>query len=93
MLFRSSAPFSERQACQVLSERVQRFVEVPDNKDTVETIMSLIRPLELQALRDELELLTQSGELSEAAEARKLELVRLTLAMKLEISQYRPISA
>jgi DNA primase len=75
-----------------LAQRIVQFVEVPDNKDTVETLMSLIRPLELVALREELDLLTQSGELSEAAEARKLELVRLTLAMKLEISQRRPIS-
>ncbi len=76
-----------------LAQRVAQFVDVPDNKDTVENLLHLIKPLELQARREELELLTQSGELSEAAEARKIELVRLTLAMKLEISQHRPISA
>ncbi len=77
---------------QPLARRVTQFVDVPDNKDTVEELMNLIRPIELLALRDELDLLTQSGELSEAAEARKMELVRLTLAMKLEISRRRPIS-
>ena len=77
---------------QPLAKRIAQFVDVPDNKDTVAQLMNLIRPIELVALRDELDLLTQSGELSEAAEARKMELVRLTLAMKLEISQNRPIS-
>jgi len=52
----------------------------------------LIRPLELDSLREELDMLLQAGELSEAAEARKLELVRLTRDLKLEISQQRPIS-
>ncbi|WP_298012187.1 DNA primase [uncultured Aquabacterium sp.] len=77
----------------VLARRVTQFVDVPDNKDTVDNLLNLIKPLELVALREELDLLTQSGELSDAAEARKLELVRRTLAMKLEISQHRPISA
>lgn len=77
---------------QTLAQRITQFVEVPDNKDTVEELMNLIRPIELVALREELDLLTQSGELSEAAETRKMELVRLTLAMKLEISRRRPIS-
>jgi DNA primase len=65
---------------------------VPDNKDTVDTLLNLIRPIELVALREELDLLLQSGELSEAAEARKRELFRITKDMKLEISQRRPIS-
>jgi DNA primase len=79
---------------QPLARRIALFHDVPDNKDTVDDLMTMIRPLELVALREELELLSQSGEgeLSEAAEARKLELVRQTLAMKLEISQRRPIS-
>jgi DNA primase len=75
-----------------LARRIAQFHDVPDNKDTVENLMNLIKPLELVALRDELDLLTQSGELSEAAEARKMELMRLTLAMKLEIMRSRPIS-
>ncbi|MFT3857343.1 MAG: DNA primase [Aquabacterium sp.] len=77
---------------QPLARRISQFVDVPDNKDTVDELMSMIRPLELVALREELDLLSQSGELSETAEARKMELLRLTLAMKLEISQRRPIS-
>jgi DNA primase len=75
-----------------LATRIARLLDVPDNKDTVDNLLSLIKPLELVALRDELELLTQSGELSDAAEARKLELIGLSLAMKLEISRNRPIS-
>lgn len=85
-------PRDEAGHFRALAQRIAQFVEVPDNKDTVEELMNLIRPIELVALREELDLLTQSGELSEAAEARKMELVRLTLAMKLEISHRRPIS-
>ncbi|MCC6219509.1 MAG: hypothetical protein IT505_08400, partial [Aquabacterium sp.] len=75
-----------------LARRIAHFHELPDDQDTVTSLINLIKPLELVALRDELDLLTQSGELSEVAEARKMELVRLTLALKLEISQHRPIS-
>jgi DNA primase len=77
---------------QPLAQRVSQFVDVPDNKDTVDELMALIRPLELVALLEELELLTNSGELSEAAETRKIDLMRLTLKMKVEISKTRPIS-
>jgi DNA primase len=76
-----------------LAQRIAQFLEVPDNKDTVEDLIGLIRPLELIELNEELNLLLQSGEqLSDAAEARKLELFRITRDMKLEISQRRPIS-
>jgi DNA primase len=75
-----------------LADRIQQFHDLPDNQDTAENLIGLIRPLELDALREELNLLLQSGELSETAEARKLELLRQTQAMKLEISQRRPIS-
>uniref|UniRef100_UPI0027B8B1C2 hypothetical protein n=1 Tax=Aquabacterium sp. TaxID=1872578 RepID=UPI0027B8B1C2 len=71
---------------------IAHFHELPDDQDTVTSLINLIKPLELVALREELDLLTQSGELSEIAESRKMELVRLTLALKLEISQHRPIS-
>ncbi|MDO9235604.1 MAG: DNA primase [Aquabacterium sp.] len=77
---------------QPLARRIAQFLEVPDNKDTVADLITLILPLELVALRDELDLLLQSGELSEAAEARKLALFKITRDMKLEISQRRPIS-
>ena len=77
------------------SDTVSEYVVAPVtiNAVSVDNLLNLIKPLELVALREELDLLTQSGELSDAAEARKLELVRRTLAMKLEISQHRPISA
>lgn len=78
---------------QALARRIAHFHDVPDDKDTVESLISLIRPLELVALQEELKMLLQSGdELSEAAEARKIELIRQTNQMKLEISQSRPIS-
>ena len=54
--------------------------------------MGLIQPVQLQALNDELDLLLQSGELSEQAERRKYELIRETSVLKLEISRQRPIS-
>ncbi|NBD21905.1 DNA primase [Aquabacterium fontiphilum] len=75
-----------------LAGRIKGLLDMPDDKDTVDSLVGLIRPLELVALQEEFELLTQSGELSEAAEARKLELIRLSTAIKLEISQSRPIS-
>ncbi|HET8871707.1 MAG TPA: DNA primase [Aquabacterium sp.] len=75
-----------------LADRISRFLELPEAKETVTSLLYMIKPLELEAIRDELELLNQSGELSEAAEARKMELIRQSLAMKLEISQIRPIS-
>lgn len=75
-----------------LAVRIEQFVDVPDNRDTVAELINLIRPIELDALREELDLLLGAGELSDAAEARKMELFRLTTALKLEISQHRPIS-
>jgi DNA primase len=76
-----------------LARRIAHFHELPDDQDTVTSLINLIRPLELVALSEELKMLLQSGEeLSKAAENRKMELIRLTNQMKLEISQHRPIS-
>ena len=83
---------SEASHFKALARRIAHFHDLPDDQDTVVSLINLIKPLELVALREELDLLTQSGELSEVAEARKMTLVRLTLALKLEISQHRPIS-
>ncbi len=88
----SGAHAEEARQFRALAQRIAQFVDVPDDKETVEALVGMIRPLELVALREELDLLLQSGELSEAAEARKLELLKLTMDMKLEISQRRPIS-
>ncbi len=82
----SGAPFAQ------LADRVSQFLSLPESKETVTDLIDMIKPLELELLREELELLNQSGELSEAAEARKMELIRISLAMKLEMSQKRPIS-
>lgn len=87
-----SGHVSEASHFKALARRIAHFHELPDDQDTVTSLINLIKPLELVALREELDLLTQSGELSEIAESRKMELVRLTLALKLEISQHRPIS-
>lgn len=77
-----------------LAERITRLHDFGASAEhSLSDLLSLIRPLELEALREELDMLLQAGELSEAAEARKLELVRLTRDLKLEISQQRPISA
>jgi len=75
-----------------LAQRIQRLHDIDTLPDPLADIIQLVRPLELEALREELDLLLQSGDLSEAAEARKLELLRLTRDLKLEISQARPIS-
>jgi len=76
-----------------LAKRITDFHDVLTGKESLDDLLALIKPLELQALNDELELLTQSGELSDAAEARKMELIRQSLAIKLEISRMRPNSA
>ena len=76
-----------------LVDRITNFHDVPTGEESMDDLLAMIKPLELQALIDELELLTQSGELSDAAEARKMELIRQSLALKLEISRMRPTSA
>ncbi|MCH8178669.1 MAG: DNA primase [Proteobacteria bacterium] len=75
-----------------LAQRIERLHGMEALPDPLADLLKLVRPLELDALREELDLLLQSGELSDAAEARKLELFRLTRDLKLEISQERPIS-
>jgi DNA primase len=78
---------------QKLAERLQGFHDMGELPAKASDLVALIRPMQLQALNEELDLLLQSGELSEAAEQRKLELFRLTRELKLEISRSRPISA
>jgi DNA primase len=76
-----------------LAKRITGFHDVMAGQESLDELLGQIKHVELQALQDELELLTQSGELSEAAEARKLELIRQSLVLKLDISRMRPISA
>ena len=78
---------------QKLAEHLQGFHDMGELPAKASDLVALIRPMQLQALNEELDLLLQSGELSEAAEQRKLELFRLTRELKLEISRSRPISA
>ncbi|TBO32400.1 DNA primase [Aquabacterium lacunae] len=78
---------------QKLAQRLQGFHDMGELPAKASDLVALIRPMQLQALNDELDLLLQSGELSETAEQRKLELFRLTRDLKLEISRSRPISA
>lgn len=75
-----------------LAQRLAGFHDVTLAQESIDGLMSLIQPLQLQALNDELELLLQSGELSEQAEQRKFDLLRQTNALKLEITRQRPIS-
>ncbi len=79
-------------ALKALARRLAGFHDMGDAPAKASELADMIRPLQLQALNDELDLLLQSGELSEAAEQRKLELFRLTRDLKLEISRSRPIS-
>ncbi|MGH6646576.1 DNA primase [Aquabacterium sp.] len=76
-----------------LAKRITDFHDVMTGQESLDDLLGQVKFLELQALQDELELLTQSGELSDAAEARKMELIRQSLALKLEISRMRPTSA
>jgi DNA primase len=78
---------------QKLAQRLQGFHDMGELPAKASDLVALIRPMQLQVLNDELDLLLQSGELSETAEQRKLELFRLTRELKLEISRSRPISA
>lgn len=80
------------EALSALAQRLGNFHDVANGQETAEELIALIRPLQLQALNDELELLLQSGELSDTAEARKVDLIRQANALKLEISRLRPIS-
>jgi DNA primase len=65
--------------------------EVTLSEQSADDIITLVQPLQLRALNDELELLLQSGELSEAADARKLELITLCTQLKQTISRKRPL--
>src|SRR5690606_21473410 len=75
-----------------LLKRIEDFHDVLSGDENLDELLGLVKPLQLQAINDELELLTQSGDLSEAAKARELDLIRQSLALKLELSQKRPIS-
>jgi DNA primase len=74
-----------------LAQRLANLHEVTQSEQTADDVISLVQPLQLRALNDELELLLQSGELSEAADARKLELITLSTQLKLTISRKRPL--
>ncbi|MDI1258940.1 DNA primase [Aquabacterium sp.] len=76
-----------------LAERITNFHDVLTGQESLDELLGQIKHLQLQAMQDELELLTQSGELSDSAEARKIELIRQSLTLKLEISRMRPTSA
>ena len=76
-----------------LAERITNFHDVLTGQESLDELLGQIKHLQLQSLQDELELLTQSGELSDSAEARKIELIRQSLVLKLEISRMRPTSA
>lgn len=83
----------EDEALAALGERLSGLHAMDNNAQaTVDDLMSLIRPIQLLAVKDELELLLQSGELSDVAESRKIELIRLHNSLKLEISRARPTS-
>jgi len=74
-----------------LGQRLGTLHEVTLTEQSVDDIVNLVQPLQLRALNDELELLLQSGELSDQAEARKLELIGLSTQLKLAISRKRPL--
>ncbi|MBC7700165.1 DNA primase [Aquabacterium sp.] len=76
-----------------LAERITNFHDVLTGQESLDELLGQIKHLQLQSMQDELELLTQSGELSDSAEARKIELIRQSLVLKLEISRMRPTSA
>ena len=81
------------ESLQALGRRLSNLHGFEAPQEKASDLVDLLRPIQLQTLRDELDLLLQSGELSEAAEARKRDLIRRTGQLKLEISQSRPISS
>ena len=85
-------PAAIDESLQSLARRLSTLHGFEAPQEKASELIDLLRPIQLQTLRDELDLLLQSGELSELAEARKRELIRLTGQLKLEISQSRPIS-
>ncbi|MEY4764004.1 MAG: hypothetical protein RI907_677 [Pseudomonadota bacterium] len=74
-----------------LAQRLGALHEVTLTEQTADEVIALAQPMQLRALNDELDLLLQSGELSEQAEARKLELIGLSTQLKLAISRKRPL--
>jgi DNA primase len=85
-------PAAIDESLQSLARRLSTLHGFEAPQEKASELIDLLRPIQLQTLRDELDLLLQSGELSEIAEARKRELIRLSGQLKLEISQSRPIS-
>ena len=65
-----------------LLDRLAGFHEVEDDEAPAQLVEAVLRRLREFAVRDEMEWLVESGELSEAAIARRKELVALTKALK-----------
>jgi DNA primase len=65
-----------------LLQRMTRFHDVDDDEPPDVLIESILRRLRQQAVADELNLLLESGELSEQATARRNELIALTAELK-----------
>jgi len=76
----SSAPGAQTLAA--LIERLRAFHDLPAEDDVAEQAAAALRRLRLLAVEEELTWLIESGELSEAAAARRSELFRLQRALR-----------
>ena len=65
-----------------LLDRLAGFHEVEDDDAPLQLLEAVLRRLRQRAVKDELDWLLESGELSEAATARRNELIALTAALK-----------
>jgi len=65
-----------------LLDRLARFHEVDDDDAPLSLVEAVLRRLRQRAVADELQWLIESGELSEAATARRNELIALTAELK-----------
>jgi DNA primase len=79
--------FAESNVLVPLLQRMTRFHDVDDDEPPIVLIESILRRLRQQAVKDELDMLIESGELSEQATARRNELFALTAELKNQITK------
>ena len=76
----------EDSARRLLIERIQAFHEVGDDASAREELAAVLKALHLQAVEEEITLLLESGDLSQAATERRNTLMALRAALKAPVA-------
>ena len=84
-LARGDGP-DEDSARRLLIERIQAFHEVGDDASAREELAAVLKALHLQAVEEEITLLLESGDLSQAATERRNTLMALRAALKAPVA-------